>query len=261
MKYIVFDLEFNQPFDFKTGTQTILNPDCPFEIIQIGAVKLDEQFHIEDSFNYLIKPKIYPRIHPYVEKITGITRAMLENCPGFEEAYEAFEEFVGDEESILCTWGKDDLKSLYRNILFYNLETKWLPDRYINIQRYATEYLKYDAGKSIGLKNAVELLHIEVEEAFHDALNDAVYTGKIFKVVKPENIVPELYTAKDLLKKREPRMRLDTKSLMKHFSEMLGREISDDEAKVIKAAYKLGRNKTFDVSKEKYIKLLKGEKK
>ena len=73
MNYIVLDLEFNQPFHFKTGFQTTLHPDCPFEIIQIGAVKLNEQFTILDEFNILIKPVIYPRIHPYVEKITNLT--------------------------------------------------------------------------------------------------------------------------------------------------------------------------------------------
>ena len=56
MNYIVFDLEFNQPFNFKTGAKTYLNPKCPFEIIQIGAVKLNDNFEITDSFNGLIRP-------------------------------------------------------------------------------------------------------------------------------------------------------------------------------------------------------------
>ena len=30
MNYIVFDLEFNQAFDFKTGSYSKSNPECPF---------------------------------------------------------------------------------------------------------------------------------------------------------------------------------------------------------------------------------------
>ena len=72
MHYIVLDLEFNQSFPFKTGKKTEPVAECPFEIIQIGAVKLNEQFDILEEFNYMIRPQIYPRLHPFVEKITGI---------------------------------------------------------------------------------------------------------------------------------------------------------------------------------------------
>ena len=72
MHYIVLDLEFNQSFPFKTGKKTEPVAECPFEIIQIGAVKLNENFDILEEFNYMIRPQIYPRLHPFVEKITGI---------------------------------------------------------------------------------------------------------------------------------------------------------------------------------------------
>ena len=56
----------------------------------------------------------------------------------------------------------------------------------MNIQSFATTYLKYEPGKAIGLKNAVELLELEIESDFHNALNDAMYTAEIFKIVRPE---------------------------------------------------------------------------
>ncbi|WP_312043549.1 hypothetical protein [Anaerotignum sp.] len=68
MNYIVLDLEFNQSFPFKTGETVAPVPECPFEIIQIGAVKLNDSFQQIDTFNALIQPKIYPRLHPFVEK-------------------------------------------------------------------------------------------------------------------------------------------------------------------------------------------------
>ncbi len=206
MNYIVFDLEFNQPFNFKTGTKTYLNPKCPFEIIQIGAVKLDDNFEIIDSFNGLIRPSIYKRIHPYVEKITGFDMSTFKDSPGFTEVYEKFLEFMGDkEENILCTWGFDDIKSLFRNILFYKIDTEAISHRCVNVQSYATEYLHNEPGKSIGLKNAVIQLDIPASTNFHNALNDAEYTAKIFKIVHPENMEIKNFDLSELKKAKAKR--------------------------------------------------------
>ena len=54
MNYIIFDLEFNQGFD-RVNNKTISNAKCPFEIIQIGAVKLDFELNIIDTFTSNIK--------------------------------------------------------------------------------------------------------------------------------------------------------------------------------------------------------------
>ena len=155
MNYIVLDLEFNQAFPFKSGKKVEPNPECPFEIIQIGAVKLNERFEQLDSFNCMISPQIYPRLHPFVEKITGIRPKMLTGQPHFPEAYQAFLTFIGKEPAVLCAWGGDDIKSLYRNILYYNLDADAMTNQFLNVQPFAAEYLHHETGKAIGLKNAV----------------------------------------------------------------------------------------------------------
>ena len=96
MNYIVLDLEFNQSFPFKNGRKVEPNPECPFEIIQIGAVKLNDKFEQVDTFDAMIRPQIYPRLHPFVEKITGIHAEMLADKPDFRSAYEGFLKFIGN---------------------------------------------------------------------------------------------------------------------------------------------------------------------
>ena len=49
MNYIVFDLEWNQ----SSGGRDFENPRMPFEIIEIGAVKLDKKFNIIDTLRYM----------------------------------------------------------------------------------------------------------------------------------------------------------------------------------------------------------------
>ena len=249
MNYIVFDLEFNQSFDFKTGSSPASNPECPFEIIQIGAVKLDSNLETVGYFNYYIKPVIYKRIHPYVEKITGITQEMLDSGHNFSEVYEALCDFADPSEDIFCSWGSDDIKSLYRNIRYHKLKASKIPDRYMNIQSFATSYLKYEPGRSIGLKNAVELLNIKITSDFHNALNDAVYTAEVFKLVKPEVLVTERFKASDIKtgKIKAKQGRINTKLLFKYFTQSLERELTPEEKARIKTAYKFGRNNTYDL--------------
>ena len=247
MNYIVFDLEFNQSFDFKSGSSAKSNPECPFEIIQIGAVKLDTDFNYIGEFNYYIKPVIYKRIHPFVEKITGINQKMLNEGMPFETVYDAFCEFVNPQTDILCSWGGDDIKSLYRNIRFHKLPTSAMPDRYMNIQSYATHYLKYEPGRAIGLKNAVELLEIEIGDEFHNALNDAAYTAEVFKIVKPEIMIAEKFKPSDIKMPKIKNKGINTKSMYKYFTKSLERELTTEEKAIIKTAYKFGRNNTYDV--------------
>ena len=55
---IVFDLEWNQC----CGGRDMENPRMPFEIIEIGAVKLDKKFNIIDTYSSIIKPKLYKKL-------------------------------------------------------------------------------------------------------------------------------------------------------------------------------------------------------
>ena len=248
MNYIVLDLEFNQSFPFKSGKKVEPNPECPFEIIQIGAVKLNESFEQVDTFDALIRPQIYPRLHPFVEKITGINAEMLAGGITFKEAYQNFLSFIGKEPAVLCTWGGDDIKSLFRNILFYDLDADALTNQYLNVQPFAAEYLNHEAGKAIGLKNAVEALGIPEGENFHDALNDAVYTAKIFAITHPAEIKPDTFNPLTMLAKKPKKLRTNVKSLLMYVEEKLDKELTEDEKALVKMAYMLGRNHTFDAT-------------
>lgn len=177
--YTVVDFEFNQAFDFGEGSPET-DPACRFEIIQIGAVRLDEDFNETDRFSVFIKPEIYTRLHPYVARMTGISAAELEKADGFKKAYAAFRAFAGDSR-IYCVWGNSDIRVLYRNLCYHGMIEGDIVAEYIDVQQIMARYLKYGRGRSIGLKNAADMLGIEEKLPFHNALCDAVYTAEIFK--------------------------------------------------------------------------------
>ena len=182
MEYIVFDLEFNQGFDRKLN-KTVSNEKCPFEILQIGAVKLNSNLEMIDTFNTFIKPSIYKEIHPFIKKKTNITNENVKNAPNFPEAFSMFKSFMSDDKNILCVWGNGDLKELYRNIKYYDLSTSGLSNAYINVQHHASIYFNNPSGKSIGLQNAITLLELNQDKSYHNALNDAYYTSLVFKKI------------------------------------------------------------------------------
>lgn len=259
MNYIVMDLEFNQPFPFKTGIKTELEPECPFEIIEIGAVKLDEQFQKIDDFRVMIKPQIYPRIHPYVEKITKIHWNDVKNAPTFPLAYRQFLDFIGTEKSVLSTWGVDDIKSLFKNILYYKQDIQGITDQYVNIQPIAAQYLNHENGKSIGLKTAVEALHLTIEAPFHDALYDAQYTAEIFRRVRPKIVTPDVFHVLDMAKPKVPPARLHVTALIAHFEESMERELTPEEKTMVKKAYRLGHDRSYDILPKKKLTTEKGK--
>ncbi len=197
---IVLDLEFNQAFDFGDGGRgSEPDPRCRFEIIQIGAVKVDGQYNATGNFNILIKPILYPKIHPYVEKITGFKNADFYGAPNFPEAYTKFREFIGDD-LVLGTWGYSDIKALYRNITYHGLTESSVIMKYVDIQRIATKYVGFSKGGTIGLKNAVEALDITIDEDkhFHNALSDAYYTAEILKKIDPDKPTIRIFNSRHI---------------------------------------------------------------
>ena len=59
MHYIVLDLEWNQPTSFNTPVFRQIGDSLLFEVIQIGAVKLDDQFTLLDELSIPIRPTHY----------------------------------------------------------------------------------------------------------------------------------------------------------------------------------------------------------
>lgn len=251
MEYIILDLELNQSYKFPHGKIYKTSSLCPFEIIQIGAVKVNENFEIINTFNMYVNPQIYPRLHPFVSKITGIKKSDLIDKSYFLDVFQHFIKFIGDSEVVFCTWGNDDLKFLFRNMLYYNLDTTLISNKYVNIQTYATKYLSKQNGQAIGLKNAVIELDITLGLDFHNALNDAMYTTEIFKIVRPSTFIPLTILPQSILNSTKPKPKVKYKELYSHVSGLLNKEeLSPEEKKAIRTAYLAGKNGYFDIKNE-----------
>ena len=81
MKYIVFDLEWNQCPGGKQEEDVRL----PFEIIEIGAVKLNSSREIVDEFHGIVKPQVYHWIHSHTREIIHMDYRSLANGMPFPD--------------------------------------------------------------------------------------------------------------------------------------------------------------------------------
>ncbi len=182
MKYIVLDLEWNQ---CPKGKQKE-NPRLPFEIIEIGAVKLNSDREPVDEFHGLVRPQVYHWIHSHTREIIHMDYSSLVNGLPFPDLVFRFLKWCGEDYGF-CTWGNQDLLELQRNLKYYDMEDLLLgPVKYYDIQKLFN--LQYERGQAErrSLEYAVDYLNIRKNETFHRALADARYTAKILGAIDKE---------------------------------------------------------------------------
>lgn len=203
LNYVIIDLEFNNMREitesypsFYEENPEVLEYKCPNEIIEIGAIKLSRTMKELARFKVYVKPSIYKVLNPKICEMTGIKEEDLKEGVSFKEALEGLAGFV-EEDSIICSWAKDDIAELIRNADYHNCSSMdWLKE-YIDLQEYCTKVLAEK--KSISLKNALNRLRVKVfEQELHDALNDAVYTAEVFRRIYNDRAVKS-FIIKDII--------------------------------------------------------------
>lgn len=175
MNYIVMDLEWNQgDAGFEEGKEELL-----FEIVEIGAVKLDQSGIMAGEFSELVKPAVYHHMHQMTGKLIHLRMRELEKGRPFVQVAEGFLEWCGKEPYQFCTWGGMDLTELQRNMKFHHMEAlSDGPIAFLDVQKLFS--IAYEDGKSRrALESAVDFLRLEKDVPFHRALSDAFYTAKI----------------------------------------------------------------------------------
>ena len=185
MNYIVFDLEWNQCPAGKNGS----DPDLPFEIIEIGGIKLNEKREKISEFHRLVKPQVYNWIHDSIHNVIHVDYKELMNGELFPQAVQEFLDWCG-KDFVFCTWGMQDLMELQRNMRYYSLlDLLPGPVIYYDIQKLFS-WFHENIKLRRSLEYAIDCLDIEKEKDFHRALEDAEYTARVFAKMDMAEILP-----------------------------------------------------------------------
>ncbi len=178
MTYIFIDFEMNQ-LDATTRRQ--LRDALKHEIIEIGAVKVDDKGNEIDSYKAYVKPTLTP-INDHITKLTGITNEMVEDAPTFADALDKFIPWCEDAD-VVYAWSENDLNQLNKECKFKKYSH---PDFAVLTGKWKDFQKEYGTmigtKKRIALENAVFYLGNDFEGTQHDALWDARNTATIFKL-------------------------------------------------------------------------------
>lgn len=178
MDYITLDLEWNQAYMQQAlAVQKRIGSHLHGEVIQIGAVKLNEEMQIVGSYSIIVKPKFFCKLHRHVRDLTGITQHMIDRGTPLPEAAESFRRWCG-KEFVLLTWGPDDVPMFRENLTAHKIASEWLDCDY-DLQRIYSRQKENGAEKQRSLEFAMEALGVEQTLPAHDALNDAYFTALV----------------------------------------------------------------------------------
>lgn len=185
MNYIIVDFEMN-PVAGEHKEERKISRN---EIIEIGAVIMDESFLVLGEFKTLVKPQFNDVIYKKYETLTGISTQMVSGAPTFATAYEMFvnwcESYGNDYE--VYAWSENDYNQLTAEMKLkqYSKPDKMRPfEKWFDFQKEYTEKLGLE--RIISLEKALNYAGIVFEGHMHDALCDAKNTAELFAIVRNE---------------------------------------------------------------------------
>lgn len=198
MKHVVVDLEMNPVSREFREVRRKLNE----EVIEIGAVRLDENFQQEAEFQCYVKPEYGP-IKKHITSLTGITQAMVADKKMYAACFQDFVDWVGEEETKIYSWSMSDIKQL-RSECRYKLpdfDIEWLNARWVDLQQEFDDRLGLH--NSLALKHALGAMDHKFEGTQHTALADAINTSAILTLMQDDAKFKE--TMKPVLEILQPK--------------------------------------------------------
>ena len=157
--------------------------DYPYEheIIQIGAVMMDEGYEITDEFSTYVCPQ-YGRIDHFIQELTGIGDKEIMEAPSLEEALDHMISWLSGYEVMFYSWSRTDYVQITREI-----QTKGMDEEKLAVLLDKEHWVDYQqtAGKRFGkpwrmsLEDALMFAEVEPEGKQHDGLVDAKNTARL----------------------------------------------------------------------------------
>lgn len=178
MNYIILDLEWDSAYCKKKGG--FVN-----QIIQIGAVKLNENFELTDKFERVVRSCISKKVTRRFTELTGITSSDMISGVPLKDAVADYNNWIGSD-TVTLTWSTSDIYAIFENAkLFLDDGNSMKIEKYVDLQSFVQFRLKksgHEIKNQISLSAAAELFEISIEDLdMHTALDDSFVTAQLLK--------------------------------------------------------------------------------
>lgn len=177
MSYTILDLEWDSVF-YKPKNRFVN------QILQIGAVKLDRNFKVIDTFERTIRSDIADKVSQRFRALTGITTEdMLKGVP-LSTAVLEYNAWI-DEDTVTMTWSNSDLYTVIDNEKTLIKGIKFNIDYYLDLQSYIQNEMRllgYEINSQIALSDAAEKLGVTTDGyELHTAKDDSMLCAALLK--------------------------------------------------------------------------------
>jgi len=176
MKIVILDLEWNTAYYRKE--QRFIN-----EIIEFGAVKLNERLKVVDEFQMFVKSRVSKKLRGMVKELTHISNEQLrDQGKEFETVIKAFTKWAG-KNTLILTWSNTDLYTLMDNCRAF-LGDRAIPflHQYADLQQYVQQQIGWGKGNQLGLSTAAEEMEISSQDIdLHRAKGDSLLCARILQ--------------------------------------------------------------------------------
>ena len=174
-RYVCIDLEMTEI----SASQRNCVPGANGEVIQFGAVMLDENYNMLSEFSSYVKP-VYSSVTPVINQLTGITNQNLEKADDFLTVFDKYCYWRGEGDITTFCWSKADFNQLWaeleakgkhRHDLFGTLHD------FVDLQNIFGNFIS--SKTPVGLESAMRLLQMDYKGQVHTALSDSYNTARI----------------------------------------------------------------------------------
>jgi DNA polymerase III epsilon subunit-like protein len=207
LNYVVFDLEYNQQDRENNRLAWTMRTRKPkylkAEILQIGAIKVDENLKYVSNFKMYVRPKFLPKVSEHVLNLLGVSENYIKiNGLYFNKVFSEFERFIGQDECTFVTWSGcgNDINVLSNNLRVWGIKFNINNFRHIDLQQVIMK--KHNLKQQLSLeKTAIEYGINFNNSQLHDAYTDASITRELLKRIGINEV--ETYAKEiEILKKK-----------------------------------------------------------
>lgn len=158
------------------------------EIIELGAILVDDVCNKIGEFQSFVKPSRNPILSEFCKELTSISQQDIDGASDFPTVLGNFISWIERtarcrvEDVIFCSWGYYDKKQLLKDCKQHAIRFPFSVHRSLK-----HEFARRRNIKPPGLKRALKLCGLEYEGIQHRALDDARNIFRLFSKEKMAN--------------------------------------------------------------------------
>ena len=169
MKYIILDLEATCEKD---------NRDFTNEIIEVGAVKVNENLEVVSEFSSFVKPVINPILTEFCKQLTTISQTDIDSAAEFKDVAEKFIAWIGNDSYVLCSWGFYDKTQLKKDCALHGVNTSWIRNHISLKHQHGKKIMGIEKG--MGMSRALSKAGLGLIGTHHRGIDNAKNIAQLF---------------------------------------------------------------------------------